>query len=116
MRRSRTALLRLLVSSALLAISADCKKPDLDECRRACWNYNEVKYWAKVDRDVKSMSVDKAAAYRAAKEIEFQKIAKREEDQGLMNCIYDCQHNSSDKQIQCLKKAKTEVQLDECME
>ena len=116
MRRSSTALLCLLVPVFLLSLSAGCKKPDLDECRRACWNFNEVKYWAKVDREVKSMSADKAATYRAAKEVEFQKIAKREEDQGLMNCIYDCQHNSSDKQIQCLKEAKSEVQLDDCME
>ena len=116
MCRVSSTLLRLLVPVLLLGLSAGCKKPDLDECRRACWNFNEVKYWAKVDREVKSMSPDKAAAYRASKEVEFQKIAKREEDQGLMNCIYDCQHNSNDKQIQCMKEAKTEVQLDDCME
>lgn len=116
MRRVSSTLLRLLVPVLLLGLSAACKKPDLDECRRACWNFNEVKYWAKVDREVKSMTADKAAAYRASKEVEFQKIAKREEDQGLMNCIYDCQHNSNDKQIQCMKEAKTEVQVDSCME
>jgi D-mannonate dehydratase len=115
MRSSSPILPRLLLPLLLVAFAASCEKPDLDECRRACWNYNEVMFWAKVDREVKAMSAEKAAAYRAAKEQEFQAIAKREEDQGLMNCIYDCQHNSNEKQIQCMKEATSETQLEGCM-
>lgn len=116
MHSPRKILLRLLLPVLLLGMTAGCSKPDLDECRRACWNYNEVMYWAKVDREVKSMSSEKAATYRAAKEVEFQKISKREEDQGLMNCIYDCQHNSNDQQIKCMKTAKTESALEACLD
>lgn len=106
------ALFPLLCGLVLLG----CAKPDLDECRRACWNYNRVAYWAQVDREVRDMPSGKAAKYRAAKEIEFKKIQQREEDQGLMNCIYDCQHNSNEKQISCMKNASTQAQLDGCME
>ena len=115
MLRSHRFLARLLVPCFLLGAMAGCEKPDLDECRRACWNYNRVMYWAKVDRDVKSMSSEDAAKYRAGKELEFQKIEKREEDQGLMNCVYDCQHNSNDKQINCMKTATTQPLLEACM-
>lgn len=116
MRSLRQVLVSLLLPVLLVGLAFGCKKPDLDECRRACWNYNKVKYWAKVDREVKSMPVEEAAKYRASKEIEFQEIEKREEDQGLMNCIYDCQHNSNETQIACMKDATTEAQLDTCME
>jgi hypothetical protein len=106
---------RILLPLILIGLASGCAKPDLDECRRACWNGNKVMFWAKVDREVKSMSAEKAAIYRAQKEEVFQEIAKREEDQGFMNCVYDCQHNSNDKQIACMKAATTEPELESCM-
>lgn len=104
----------LVVLAAFSA--AGCEKPDLDECRRACWNYNQVMYWAAVDREVETMPAAEAAKHRAKKEAEFRRIEKREEDQGLMNCVYDCQHNSNDKQITCMKTAKKEAALKSCLE
>ena len=104
------------IATLLLSMSLGCSKPDLEECRRACWNFNKVSYWAKVDIEAKNLSADQAAAYRAAKEAEFREIELREEDQGLMNCVYDCQHNSNEKQIACMKNAKTKRVLDACME
>ena len=106
-------LLGLLVVAAMIL---GCSKPDIDECRRACWNYNKVMYWAKVDREVKSMSIEEAAKYRASKEIEFRESEQRVEDQGLMNCIYDCQHISNNPQVACMKNATSEAQLESCME
>jgi hypothetical protein len=112
----RNLLVHLLLPLLLGGLILGCEKPDLDECRRACWNGMKVKFWAQVDRDVKSMSVEEAAKYRASMEIKFQNIAKEEEDPGLMNCTYDCQHNSNDKQIACMKEAKTEAALEKCMQ
>ncbi len=116
MLSSRFPMARLLLPLFLMSVALGCSKPDLDECRRACWNGNKVMFWAKVDREVKSMSAEKAAIYRAQKEEVFLEISKREEDQGFMNCVYDCQHNSNDKQIACMKAARTEPELERCME
>jgi hypothetical protein len=109
------SLARLLLPLLVIGLAAGCSKPDLDECRRACWNGNRVMFWAKVDRDAKKMSAEKAAIFRAQREADFQEIAKRDEDQGFMNCVYNCQHNSNDKQIACMKAANTEPEFEVCM-
>ena len=57
----------LLMTLCLLSTIA-CNKPEIEDCRRACWNYNKIKFWEKVDQDVKDMKPAEAAILRAERE------------------------------------------------
>ena len=91
-----------------------CKKPDIEDCRRACWNYNRIMFWDKVDTEVKDMAPEQSAKIRAQRELDYREIEQREEDQGLMNCITDCQQSSNDKQVKCMLDAKTAAAVEAC--
>ncbi len=104
-----------IAALASLSLStASCKKPDIENCRRACWNGMKLGFWAKVDADVKGLTSEEAAKIRAQRELEFAKLSEREEDPGLMNCITNCQQNSNDKQVECMMEATTMARLESC--
>jgi len=92
-----------------------CNKPKVDDCRRACWNYNKVMFWDKVDRDVKDMQPAAAAAYRAQREVEFNELQMREEDPGLLNCITSCQHDANSEQVKCMLTTTTAGLMEDCL-
>ena len=95
--------------------TAGCAKPELDDCRKACWNHNKIMFWAKVDKDAEGLSPEDAAKLRAEREVEFRKIQTREEDPGLLNCITNCQHNARPDQVKCLQKATTPDEATSCI-
>lgn len=104
----------LLTFSLLLA--SGCNKPEIEDCRRACWNYNKVMFWDNVDQAVKDMEPEAAAAYRAQQEVEFKKIQERAEDPGLLNCITNCQNDANKEQVKCMQEATTAASLETCLE
>ena len=103
-----------LALAACLFLGGACNKPDMQDCRRACWNHNKVMFWDKVDQDVKGLSPEESATIRAQREIEYRKIEQREEDPGLMNCMTNCQQNASKEQVACMIEAKTAAQQQSC--
>jgi len=104
----------MLLTSSLLFFA--CNKPEIDDCRKACWNYNKIMFWEKVEKDVKSMTPQKAVVFRAKRNQEFQAIAQREEDRGLLNCVTKCQHEASNKQVTCMQEAQSAAAMSICME
>lgn len=99
---------------ACLFFGFACNKPDIEDCRRACWNYNKVMFWDKVDQEVKGLSPDESATIRAQRELDYREIEQREEDQGLMNCMTNCQQDASKEQVACMITAPTAVALERC--
>lgn len=99
----------------LLVLSA-CNKPEIEDCRRACWNYNKVMFWDRVDQEVKDLPPEEAAAIRAQRELDYQEIEEREEDPGLLNCITNCQNDASKQQVQCMQEKTTAASIKACLE
>ncbi len=112
MRRCTELLLALACITAFVA----CNKPEIEDCRRACWNYHKVLFWDAVDEEVKGLPPEEAAAIRAQKEKEFQASQERAEDPGMLNCITDCQNNANKDQVRCLQEKETATALRACLE
>lgn len=92
-----------------------CKsKPDIEDCRRACLNYNKIMFWDKVEDEVKDLEVAESAKLRAQREVDFHEIVMREEDPGLMNCITNIEQNATKDDVACMLVAKTADELKEC--
>ncbi len=72
-------------------------------------------FWDKVEQDVKGLPPAEAAALRAEREVEFKKIAERPEDQGLLNCITNCQNDANKDQVKCMQEKKTAASIESCM-
>ncbi len=107
---------RWFILSIGLSLVLACNKPDVEHCQRACWNYNKVMFWDKVDAEVKAMKPAEAAVIRAQRELDFKEIQEREEDPGLLNCITNCQHNANKEQIVCMQEVKTAAAMSVCLE
>ncbi len=105
----------LLVPLSLLALSG-CNKPEIDDCRRACWNYNKVMFWDKVDTEVQNLPPQEAAAIRAQRELDYKAIQEREEDPGLLNCITNCQQDASRDQVKCMQEKTTAASVKACFQ
>jgi hypothetical protein len=99
---------------SLLTASA-CNKPEIEDCRRACWNYNKVMVWDKVNQQVKDLPPEEAAVIRAQNELEFKEMQERAEDPGMLNCITNCQNDSSKEQVECLIEKTTATALESCL-
>ncbi len=108
--------MRWYLLSLCLVSALGCNKPEIDDCRRACWNYNKVMFWDKVNDEVKAMKPAEAAAVRAQRELDFQEIQEREEDPGLLNCITNCQHNANKEQVVCMQEARSAAAQKVCLE
>ena len=104
----------LIMGLCCLSVSA-CNKPEIEDCRRACWNYNKVMFWDNVDVEVKDLPPAEAAAIRSQREIEFKEIQEREEDQGLLNCITNCQNDANKDQVKCMQEKKTAAAVEACL-
>ncbi len=92
-----------------------CNKPEIDDCRRACLNYNKVMYWELVDEQVKDLPPEEAAANRAQKEAEFQQMQERVEDPQLLNCITSCQNDANKEQVKCMTEKDTAAGQQACL-
>ena len=103
----------LLFVFSSLVLSA-CNKPEIEDCRLACWNGMKITFWDKVEQDVKGLSPEQAATLRAEREAIFQTIQERAEDPGLLNCITNCQNDSNKTEVECMAKATTAAQLKNC--
>ncbi|MCP4448833.1 MAG: hypothetical protein GY811_26390 [Myxococcales bacterium] len=105
-----------LLMTLFLVSAFACNKPDIEDCRRGCWNYMKLTFWDKVDQEVKDMSPEQAAVIRAQREAEFQEMQERVEDPGLLNCITGCQNDASKEQIECLQEKTTAASVAACLE
>ncbi len=76
----------------------------------------KVRFWAKVDKEVAAKTPEEAAKIRAIKEIEFQQMELREEDQGFMNCVSQCHSEGTNEAVACMIAAKTEAKLLVCLD
>lgn len=112
--------MRRLLSTCLvlpvLTLALACNKPPIEDCRKACWNGMKVRFWAQVDREVSGLTPEAAAEHRAIKEVEFQAMELREEDQGFMNCVSQCHSEGTKEAVACMTNAKTEAKLLVCLD
>ena len=76
----------------------------------------KVMYWARVDKEVESLTPEEAAKLRSIREIEFQEIEQKEEDQGLMNCVAQCRNEGSGDAVRCMLEANTEARMQVCID
>lgn len=90
--------------------------PEAEDCRRACWNYNEVMFWENVNVESKDLSPAQRATLRAHREVEYKESQEREEeDPGLLNCVTNCQNEASNDQVMCMQQKKTSADLKACL-
>ena len=104
----------LLMTLCWLSLSA-CNKPEIEDCRRACWNYNKVMFWDKVNQEVKDLPPEEAALIRAQREAEFKAMQERAEDPGMLNCITNCQNDASKDQVTCMQEKTTAAAMEACL-
>lgn len=112
--------LRVFVFAVLVGIGAlaasGCARPSEEDCTRICWKAAELAF-QKQTEDKVAAEPDEAAkeAIREQAKKDWQEIVDMPTNPELMRCVVSCTKDGRPSQVECIDKAKTHAEVDDCM-
>lgn len=99
------------VLALALSVLGACKG-DPVQCEQACRNFYTLKFWKKADAEIAKLPADQQEAARQKKQVEL----ANELEQGIQFCVVSCTSANNDDQNECLIKAKTADEAEDCVD
>jgi hypothetical protein len=85
-------------------------KADAERCEQATRNYANLTYWKKANAEIAQAPADRRDALRKKKLAQF----TNEVEIRIDDVVRQCQTANNDEQIDCMIKAKTAEEINEC--
>lgn len=109
-------LLALVFAATLAAAAGACQHPTGEQCERLCWRYNELRYRERFEREAAGLAPDARERLRAERQKAWAAMRARPFDPGLENCMRRCRAAASPDDVDCVQRATTSAQADDCLD